>query len=162
MTTYKKPNQHKSNLKLAALIVVTLSLTSCREEPDKTTPRGKAKYQASIVKHEIHLDYLNCYPLDRREKRICLEKLESQYLRKQFEKEYKTYRKTFQEESEKLGFKYFLNNKGLTCESVPHSPQLVDQKEAIYLVNCSSGEKYRMQFNYDNKQWSIKEDKNDE
>jgi len=152
----KKTHQNKSNLKLTALILTSLTLTACREEPDRTTIQGKAKYDASVIKHEVHADYLNCYPLDRREKEACLEQAADTHLKQRFERDYETYKKSFQRESEKLGFKYFLNSKGFACESVKHAPPLVDSKEEIYFVKCSSGESYQMQFDYYNKQWNLR------
>ena len=76
-------------------------------------------------------------------------------IKQQFEKEYKTYKEKFQFEAEKLGFKYFLNDKGLSCDAVQHSP-LFDDREEAYLIVCSSDKKYYMQFDYDNKQWDLK------
>ena len=143
-------------LKLATLIFAGLILVSCsREEPDRTTTQGKAKYDARLIKHEVHAEYLNCYPLDPREKATCLGKIADKYLKERFERDYQTYKKIFQSESEKLGFKYFLNSKGLTCDSVVRSP-LFDDKEEAYLVVCSAKHKYHMQFDYDNKQWILK------
>jgi len=162
MIAYKKLNQDKShfrklNFKLTTLILAGLTLTSCgREEPDRTTVSGRAKYDASMIKHEVHADYLNCYPLDRREKEACLEQAADKHLKQRFERDYEAYKKSFQRESEKLGFKYFLNNKGLACESVKHAPPLVDKKEEVYSVICSSGESYQMQFDYESKQWNLK------
>ena len=137
-------------------MLVGLILASCsREEPDRTTIQGKAKCDVRLIKHEVHAEYLNCYPLDPREKSVCLEKITNKYLKERFERDYQTYKKIFQSESEKLGFKYFLNSKGLTCDSVVRSP-LFDDKEEAYLVVCSAKHKYYMQFDYDNKQWSLK------
>jgi len=157
----KKSNQskftkNKSNLKLVSLIFAGLTLTSCREEPDRTTISGRAKYDARFIKHDVHTDYLSCYPLDPREKATCLEQVANKHLKQKFDRDYETYKKYFQRESEKLGFKYFLNNKGLACESVKHAPPLVDPKEEIYFVKCSSGESYHMQFDYYNKQWNLR------
>ena len=155
MITYKKSKQNKSNFKLASLVFAGLTLTSCREEPDRTTIQGEAKYNASMIKHEIHSEYLNCYPLAPAQKKACTEKIADQYLKPRFENEYKTYKETFQYESEKLGFKYFLNDKGLPCDSVVQNPEFDHNKEA-YLVICSSDKQYYMQFDYDNKQWNLK------
>jgi hypothetical protein len=153
---HKKSKQNKSNLKLTALILAGLILTSCsREEPDRTTIQGKAKYDVSLIKHEVHAAYLNCYPLAPAQKKACTEKIADQYLKPRFENEYKTYKETFQQQSEKLGFKYFLNGKGLTCDSVSHSPTFDDREDA-YLVVCSAKHKYYLQFDYDNKQWNLK------
>ncbi len=159
MIAYKKSKQerskNKSNLKLTALIFAGLALASCKEESDQKTVYSKAKYDASVIKHEVHAEYLNCYPLSHAEKKACTEKVADKYFKQQFEQDYNTYKKTFQYESEKLGFKHFLNGIGLTCASVLQSPEF-DDKEVAYLVKCNSGEKYYMQFDYGNKQWHLK------
>lgn len=155
MNLYKK-----SNLKLATTIFATtalLSLTSCgREEPDRTTAYGKAKYDVSVMTHEIHLEYLNCYPLAPSQKKACTEKVSDKWLKPKFEREYNKYSKTFQHEAERLGFKYFLNGKGFVCDKVLQSP-IFDNKEDAYLVICSSDKQYYMQFDYDNQQWNMKD-----
>lgn len=162
MATNKKPNQillPKSLIKTTTAILTTaLILSACHEDkPDKTTARGRGKYEAGTIKHEVHLRFLSCYPLDPRKKRKCIDKIADEYLKERYDREYNAYLQSFQSESEKLGFKYFLEEHSLSCKSVPHSPQLINSKENIYFISCSSGEKYFMQFDYDNKQWSIKD-----
>lgn len=161
MTHSKKPNQtlFKPLTKTTAVILsATLLLTACQEDkPDKTTARGRGKYDARIIKHEVHSRFLSCYPLNPREKKKCIDKIADEYLKESYDREYNAYLQSFQSESEKLGFKYFLEEHGLSCKSVPHSPQLINSKENIYFISCSSGEKYFMQFDYDNKQWSVKD-----
>ena len=163
MTTYKKPNQtlFKPLTKTAAAILVaTLMIAACQEErEDKTTARGRGKYDSRIIKHEVHTRFLRCYPIDSMGKKKCIDKIVDEYLKERYDREYNTYLQSFQSESEKLGFKYFLREHGLPCKSVPYSPQLVDSKEDIYSINCSSGEKYLMQFD-DNKQWHVKNKSN--
>jgi hypothetical protein len=65
----------------------------------------------------------------------------------------------FQFESEKLGFKQFLNNLNLPCDSINDGPLFVESKQA-YLVKCKPNHQYYMQFDYSNNEWKlIKENK---
>lgn len=57
-------------------------------------------------------------------------------------------------EAERLGFKSFLNDRGLSCESVDEGPEFIEDRRA-YLVKCSSGQQYFMRFNYETNDWEI-------
>ena len=50
------------NKKLLIISILSLSLAACKEPPYRSTSEGEAKYYASMVNHEIHAKYLNCYP----------------------------------------------------------------------------------------------------
>jgi hypothetical protein len=145
-----------SAIAVTTILATLLSLSACQEDkPDRTTIYGRGKYDARIIKHEVHAGFLNCYPLDPREKKQCINLVADKYLKEKYDKDYQTYLKSFQSESEKLGFKYFLEDRGLACKSVPDNPTY-DSREDIYLVRCSSGQRYHMQFDYDNREWNVK------
>jgi len=146
---------------LATGFVLSASFAiSSRQEtpPDRTTARGRGQYEASFIKHEVHAAYLNCYPLAPVEKKICAGRVADKYLKEQYQREYESYLLSFQRESEKLGFKYFLESKKLSCETVRYSP-IFDDKEQAYLVGCSNDKRYYLQFDYDNRVWNLKEGK---
>jgi hypothetical protein len=87
----------------------------------------------------IAAKYLACYALDPTSKKKCL------------------YELAFA--AEKDGFREFINNSGLPCDSVEESPEFVETERA-YLVKCEPNLQYWMQFNYKTHQWKlIKENK---
>jgi len=175
MSANKKSNQVLPTKTITAKAITTKAITvvlatscvlsasfaiSSRQEtpPDRTTARGRGQYEAGFIKHEVHAAYLNCYPLAPVEKRICAERVADKYLKEQYQREYESYLLSFQRESEKLGFKYFLKGEGLSCETVKYSP-IFDDKEQAYLVGCGNDKRYYMRFDYDNRVWNLKEGK---
>jgi hypothetical protein len=66
----------------------------------------------------------------------------------------KKYTESFKFESEKLGFKNFLNSQNFLYESISEGPEFIQVKDA-YLVKCQPDNKYFMQFDYNNKEWKI-------
>jgi len=160
-TTAKSITTKAITVVLATGFVLSASFAiSSRQEtpPDRTTARGRGQYEASFIKHEVHAAYLNCYPLAPVEKKICAERVADKYLQEQYQREYESYLLSFQHESEKLGFKYFLKSKKLSCETLKHSP-IFDNKEQAYIVCCGNNKRYYMRFDYDNRVWNLKEGK---
>ncbi|MFK7967604.1 MAG: hypothetical protein AB8B68_00305 [Rickettsiaceae bacterium] len=155
MNIYNKFNQTK--LKLTIILAVTLALSACKEDQQEiTTIQGEATYQAKVVKHEIHLDYLNCYPLSKDDKKQCVKILNKQYAKNHLSDSH--YLQFFQYEAEKLGFKHFLNNADKNCEKVSYGPEFEPEKQA-YLVKCKPDQQYFMTFNYQTKTWCLIDEK---
>jgi hypothetical protein len=84
--------------------------------------------------NETHKQYLSCYALEPASKSKCLQE--------------------FQFAAEKEGFKEFINNLALPCESVEESPAFIEEKQA-YVVKCKPGLEYLMRFYYDPKEWKL-------
>jgi hypothetical protein len=82
----------------------------------------------------ISAKYLACYALSPEAKKQCLEEL--QFI------------------AEKEGFREFINNSGLPCDTVEESPEFVETEQA-YLVKCQPNHQYLMQFNYKTHQWKL-------
>jgi hypothetical protein len=82
----------------------------------------------------ISTKYLACYALDPTSKKKCL------------------YELVFA--AEKDGFRDFINNSGLPCDTVEESPEFVETEQA-YLVKCQPNHQYLMQFNYKTHQWKL-------
>ena len=75
-TYFTKSNNTLTTILLAA---VATSTSAYKELPDE----GKGQYYANAVKHEIHAEYLNCYPLSSKEdKKQCTQELNKKYLKK--------------------------------------------------------------------------------
>ena len=126
------------------LLALSVSLATCNH--------------AQAESNEIYSSYLACYALHPATKQECVDALAQKYLTKEQQQD-KTYTEEFQFESEKLGFKQFLNNLNLPCDFINDGPLFVEGKQA-YLVKCKPNHQYYMQFNYDKKEWNlIKEDK---
>lgn len=128
-----------------------MSLTSC--EKADTSPYGLGKRSAKAVKAEIHNEYLQCYALQPKNKKQCVFQLNKKYLKKHSSDQ--EYRLSFQYEAEKLGFKHFLTRKKLRCNDIKDGPNY-ENKHQAYLVKCGSNQNYLMQFDYYNKEWSLK------
>jgi hypothetical protein len=144
----------KSNrAKLPLILTLSLVITSCSKTEDVSESEylGKANARATIA--EVRIDYLNCYAREGAAKKECLDPLIAKY-NKNTRRNDAEYLQAFQFESEKLGFKHFLNSLNLPCESINDGPEFMEEKQA-YLVKCSSSQQYFMQFNYDNNQWKL-------
>ena len=139
------------NKKLLLISTLSLSLIACTEQSNPSSQERAALY-ASRVKHEIHNQYLNCYPLSSDNKKQCVKKLSEQYLKKHLSDS--KYVKSFQYEAEKLGFRNFLKTQGLPCESINDGPEF-DYDKSAYLVKCTNAKNYYMQFDYQQKTWII-------
>jgi hypothetical protein len=132
-------------------LTLTLLLTSCGDEPPTDEQRGV--YTAKSTRHDITYEYLQCYALNAEEKRQCIDPLNAQYPN-HHGKESQEYIKAYQFESEKLGFKHFLNNLNLKCEKIEEGPLFVEEKQA-YLVKCKPKNQYLMRFDYESNQWQL-------
>ncbi len=135
------------------LLLLALAITSCKPAEDQTTPTFKAKSCAKAVKKEIHQKYFNCYALNEQAKKQCVDGLAATYVETRW-KGNQDYIQTFQFECEKLGFKEFLENLGLPCESIKGGPKFREDKNA-YEVICKPKGRYFMHFDYEKKQWSV-------
>ena len=144
----------KSKKALIALLVA-ISILACKERPDLTTSEGRGKYYATVVKREIQAEYFNCYPLNKSDKKQCIQELNKKYLKEHLSDI--VYLTSFQYEAEKLGFKHFLNGVDKECESVNYGPEY-DHKEEAYLVKCMDDKIYYMEFDYQNRLWKLKDE----
>lgn len=109
--------------------------------------------QDRTIKKEINKSYLACYALEPTAKQNCTTKLAMKYI-VETERHNENYLQNFQFESEKSGFKEFLNHQGLPCEAVNEGPVFIQEKQA-YLVKCNPQLQYFMKFDYDIKQWLV-------
>jgi hypothetical protein len=102
---------------------MSLIISSCskREEVSESEYLGKANARATIA--EARIGYLNCYALNDAAKKECLDLLVSKYNRNTRRND-SEYIQAFQFESEKLGFKHFLNSHNLPCEQVILHPNV--------------------------------------
>ncbi len=139
--------------KAILLLTLTLITAACKPSEDQTTPAFKAKSCAKAVKKEIHQKYLSCYALNEQTKKQCVDDLAAIYVERHW-KGNKDYTQIFQFESEKLGFKEFLENLGLPCESIKGGPKFREDKNA-YEVICQPKGHYFMPFDYEKKEWSV-------
>lgn len=62
----------------------------------------------------------------------------------------------FQYEAERLGFKYFINDVGKSCDSINKGPEF-DQQEQRYIVKCEGDKTYLMRFNYETREWKLED-----
>ena len=69
------------NKKLLLISALSLSLIACRE-PSNPSSQEQAVQYVRQVKHEIHAEYLNCYPLNLEDKKQCIKELADKYLKK--------------------------------------------------------------------------------
>ncbi len=143
----------KTNLNKTILLALTLITTACKPSEDQTTPSYKGKSYAQVIKKEIHQKYFNCYALNETAKKQCVDDLAATYIEKQWQ-ENQDYIQNFQFECEKLGFKEFLENLGLPCESIKGGPKFREDKNA-YEVMCQPKGRYFMHFDYESKEWSV-------
>ena len=140
------------------ILISALSLiTSGCNEPIEKTSEEKGRYYGNAVKSEIHEDYLSCYALDKASKAKCTAKLADKYLRTSSGNKLddKEYVQEFQYECEKQGFKKFLTEQEVKCNSINEGPEFIEDEQA-YQVKCQPDKEYLMQFDYNNKQWSLK------
>jgi hypothetical protein len=144
----------KSNrTKLPLILTLSLVITSCSKTEDVSESEylGKANARATIA--EARIGYLNCYALNDAAKKECLDPLTAKYNRNTRRND-SEYIQAFQFESEKLGFKHFLNSHNLPCEQVDNGPEFIENVQA-YLVKCNPKHQYLMQFNYKTNQWKL-------
>ena len=141
------------------ILISALSLiTSACSEPIEKTSEEKGRYYAGVVKTTIHEDYLSCYALDEVSKAKCTTKLADKYLRRTDsgdKSDDKDYVQAFQYECEKLGFKKFLTEREVKCNSINEGPEFIEDEQA-YQVKCQPDKEYFMQYDYSNKTWSLK------
>ena len=135
------------------LLVLTLSfiLTSCGQADDIPETEHLGALNARMTISEIHMQYLDCYALGKKAKKECLEPMIS--IHKKDRKDEK-YIQAFQFESEKLGFKSFLNDRYLPCEQINDGPEYIRNIQA-YLVKCSPLNQYVMGFDYETGEWKL-------
>ena len=124
------------------LLALSVSLATCNH--------------AQAESNEIYSRYLACYALHPADKQECVGALAQKYLTKEQQQD-KTYTEEFQFESEKLGFRNFINNQDLPCDSINDSPMFVEENQA-YLVKCKPNHQYFIQFNYSTKEWKLIEE----
>ena len=136
-------------------LIFSLLLTACDQSEDRSTLEYQGKFNARLMISAVHTAYLNCYALNKEAKSECLKELKTKYISgpKKDDEEYIT---AFQFESEKLGFKHFLNNHELPCEEVVGGPMFSATHKA-YIVTCKPTLEYRMHFNYSTKEWQLLE-----
>lgn len=152
---YKKFKKNCSNI-LVVLLSTAIMISACKkkDELDRSTIQGEAKYDARMTRKDIHAEYLQCYPLGPSEKAACNDELAEKYNKRKY-REYLKYTREYQYESEKLGFKELINSHELECEGIFHGPEYVE-KERAYLARCKPKGEYYIKFDYKTKKWSIK------
>ncbi len=149
-----RSSRNKPNLIIPSIIItLAFALTACKPTEDQTTPAFKAKSCAKAVKKEIHQKYLSCYALNEQAKKQCVDDLAAIYVERRWQGNTE-YIQIFQFECEKLGFKEFLENLGLPCESIKDGPKFREDKNA-YEVICQPKGRYFMQFDYESKNWQV-------
>ena len=136
-------------------LIFLLLLTACDQNEDRSTAEYLGKFSAGLMLPIVHTAYLNCYALNKEAKSECLKELATKYISdsRKNDEEYIT---AFEFESEKLGFKHFLNNHELPCEEVVGGPMFSATHKA-YIVTCKPNQEYRMHFNYSTKEWQLLE-----
>ena len=141
------------------LLTITMGgcLAACQTAPsvEQTILKEAAIADARAADKDIHLAFLQCYGLWNNEKDKCQRIVGKQHARYDAASSW-DYIRPFRHEAERLGFKHFLNEKGKRCERVDEGPQYNDDQGA-YIVNCTSGEQYTMQFNREALTWSLGE-----
>jgi len=141
--------------KLLITTVASLILTSC--DPDeysqKTLKEFGIKAATSYITYSVQESYLACYALNVNAKAKCVNSLHDKHILKRWRAK-EAYTSNFQYTAEKLGFKSFLEQKNLSCESINKSP-IFSLEHRAYAVKCIPRNTYFMQFNYKTKKWSI-------
>lgn len=151
MKNHSSNNSHYKQI----LIIATLLLTSCSPPENTSSSENLGKSDAGFMSAEVHVAYLNCYPLNELEKNACLKGLALKYISAKQKTDSK-YIRAFQYETEKLGFKRFLNSHNLPCEEVSGGP-IFDANANAYTVTCKPAKQYLMKFDYIAKKWEMVE-----
>jgi hypothetical protein len=137
------------------LPIISIILSSCAAygEKESNILKQSAIKDAKKASAEIHAKYLSCYALTDHQKELCHKKISKKY--NHFEG-YSSwhYIVSYIHESEKLGFKNFLNNKGKDCNQITKGP-IFKSEEKGYSVKCDDGNSYKMRFNYKSSEWFV-------
>jgi len=129
-------------------------LTSCStSKTEIQAMRTGAIVDARNAPKELHLEYLNCYPLPRLEKNRCICKAATKTNITHDASSW-DYIHPYNYEAEKLGFIAFIQDQGKKCDGLDQGV-LFSEKEKSYIVNCIDGNRHLMKFDRENKQWSL-------
>lgn len=138
---------------ITIISAILLSLSAC-DEAGITSLRNGTRDAKYSQKH-IHKQYLDCYALDKSSKATCVDELNKEHISLNLQKNSK-YLADFQYEAEKRGFKHFLNSSGKICDVIDEGPRF-DSNKHRYVVRCISENVYFMSFNYETKEWQLRD-----
>jgi len=143
--------------KLLLTAITSLILTSCGpdEYSQETLQSLGTKAATSYITSNVQESYLACYALHTETKAKCVNILHDKYILNKWRTK-EAYIINFQYQAEKLGFKSFLNKRNLPCDVLASGPQFNVDKLA-YEVKCLPENTYFMQFDYETKEWSVKQ-----
>lgn len=142
--------------KLIAL-TIPIALSACvgMGETEKTALKEAAIEAARNQSKEVHLAYLQCYPLRDFDKKDCKRKAKKLTTDRQHAVTW-DYILPFEYEVERLGFKAFLRDQGKPCAGVDQGPQYNKEANA-YEVICTDGNQYSMRFDRNVLAWELTE-----
>ena len=136
------------------LSIVILSNCAAKESNTRLIKQNAVNDARSRSK-EIHLAYLQCYPLSKEDKKACqLGVQHNNKLHERYGASSVEYAKTYDYEAERLGFAEFIRNKGQICERVDQGPKF-DISSKTYEVICVDGNNYNMKFIHNNGKWNL-------
>jgi len=140
--------------KLIAL-TIPIALSACvgMGETEKTALKEAAIEAARNQSKEVHLAYLQCYPLRDIDKKDCKRKAKKLTTDRQHAVTW-DYILPFDYEVERLGFKAFLRDQGKPCAGVNQGPQYNEERQG-YVVQCTDGGSYVMAYDRGKGAWRL-------
>lgn len=136
---------------------IAVALTACTtlSDVEKQALRDRAIADARSQPKEIHLAYLQCYALRDSDKDSCKRKIKWTIEGRKDASTWE-YIRPFDYEAERLGFQAFLRDHSKKCAGVDQGPTF-NQEISAYDVVCTDGNRYAMQFDYEQLTWKLAE-----
>lgn len=125
-------------------------------DTEKETLKSAAIESAIRQEKGVHLAYLQCYGLNQHDKKSCRRKASRLATPDRSNANTWEFILPFDYESERLGFKAFLNDAGKSCSGVNQGPKYNKETNA-YDVICTDSNQYRMRFNSAKGKWLLAE-----
>jgi len=131
--------------------LTTLALFSCAGINNNTAEQS-AITDAKEADRSIDREYLDCYTLNEAAKQRCIKKI-NKLPAKRFYTSSGKYKQAFDAEIIKLGFINVLSNYNIDCPGIDNLPP--SNNSAIYNLQCTDGNKYRLKHNPQLSEWKI-------
>ena len=136
------------------IVVFLLVATGCTKSIIETEALEKMATQNALNStKEVQLAYLDCYVLQRSDRRSCRIKARHDHKIVHDDSSWE-YVRPFNKTVELLGFGAFLRDLSLACERVEESPRYISDLNA-YLINCTDGNQHHMRFDRRKRTWEV-------
>ncbi len=142
-----------SRITLSLLLFTTTSCTIFFEQETPEQVKANAIEDAGDADIRLCMDFLECLPLEREERKTCRKKKWSRDSR--LTSRNPKYAIQFIYECEKRAFTHTIRNSGNQCTGIDNRIK-PDQQSQAYRLECTDSNVYLAQFDSKSKQWLVK------